>query len=98
MRVQVERGKRRILDYHASDKTRCFLERPTPILSASTVPDAHRVHPALTADQVGQIENRLYTGWDPPIPVKDLRKLFETDHYSGMAYRSVATSLYALES
>ncbi|NUQ61272.1 MAG: hypothetical protein HUU20_02220 [Pirellulales bacterium] len=86
------------LDYHSLDKTRCFLERPTSILSASTFQDSNRANPPLTAEQVGQIENRLYTGWEPPIPAENLRRLFETDHYSGMVYRSASTSLYVLES
>jgi hypothetical protein len=97
-RLQFEEIQWAYLDYRTLDKTRYFVERPTPILSASTFQDVNRARPALTAEQVGQIENHLYSGWKPPISVKDLRELFETDHYSGMAYRTAATSLYAIES
>jgi hypothetical protein len=87
------------LDYHSIDRVRCFLERPTSILSGATYEPAgtSRRHPALTAEQVGQIEARLYEGWEPPIPVDDLRHLLQTDHYSAVAHLPAATTLFALD-
>ena len=60
------------LDYRSLDKVRCFLERPTSVLSASTFQDPTRVHPALTAEQAAEIENRLYVGWQPPMCVANM--------------------------
>ena len=88
------------LDYRSLDQVRCFLERSTSILSGATYqPPAHvpRRHPALTAEQVARIEGRLFEGWKPPIPVDQLRRLFQTDHHSAIAHLPVATKLYALE-
>lgn len=88
------------LDYRSLDQVRCFLEKPTSILSGATyqpVKRNPRRNPALTAEQVDRIKNRLFTGWDPPIAEKQLRKLFQTDHYSAVAHLPMTTTLYALE-
>ena len=88
------------LDYRSFDRVRCFLERPTSILSGATYQPAERNprrNPALTADQVARIRNRLYSGWDPPIAKKQLRELFQTDHFSAVSYLPVTTTLYALD-
>jgi len=91
------------LDYHSFDRARCFLERPTSIFSGATCPlgglaaPRNPALPALTPEQVDQIEKRLYTGWEPPIPVDGLRKLLQTDHYSAVEYVPVVTRLYALD-
>lgn len=88
------------LDYHAFDTVRCLLERPTSILSAATYqasPATPRRHPALSAEQVAQIEARLYEGWDTPIPPAALRQLLQTDHYSAVEHRQAKTVLYALD-
>ncbi|MSO21688.1 MAG: hypothetical protein EXQ58_00230 [Acidobacteria bacterium] len=88
------------LDYHSFDQVRCFLERPTSILSGATYqssPATPRRNPALSDEQVAQIEGRLHSGWNPPIPAESLRKLLETDHYSAIEHRKTATTLYALD-
>lgn len=86
------------LDYHSFNEVRCFLERPTSILSAATYREPNRRNPPLTEEQLARIEARLFTGWEPPIPVATLRKLLETDHYSGVKDPVPAvTRLYALE-
>jgi hypothetical protein len=88
------------LDYHSFDRVRCFLERPTSILSGATYkgsPKSPRRNPALTNEQVAQIETRLYSGWKPPIAAESLQKLFQTDHYSEVMDRAVVTKLFALE-
>lgn len=56
-----------------------------------------RAHPALSAEQVAQIEARLYEGWDTPIPPAALRQLLQTDHYSAVEHRQAKTVLYALD-
>lgn len=87
------------LDYDSFDQVRCFLERPTPILAntayltSSTTPSRN---PALTPNQVQRIEKRLFTGWNPPISISALQKLFQTNHYSAVTHLPVSTSLYAL--
>ena len=89
------------LDYRSFDRVRCFLERPTSILSGATYQPPDRLprrHPALTGEQVAQISNRLFTGWKPPLPFDQLRKLFQTDHHSAVDHRPVSTTLYALDS
>ena len=88
------------LDYRSFDRVRCFLEKPTSILSGATYQPPDRLprrHPALTGEQVAQISNRLFTGWQPPLPAEQLRKLFQTDRYSAVDHRPVSTTLYALD-
>ena len=85
------------LDYRSFDRVRCFLERPTSILSGATYRGSARRNPPLTPEQVAQIEKRLFTGWDPPIRPAALRKLFQTDHFSAVKHLAAATSLHALE-
>lgn len=87
------------LDYRSLDQVRCFLERPTSIFSGANYPSSPatpRRNPALTDEQIAQIEARLYTGWNPPIPTESLRRLLQTDHYSAIEHRKAATTLYAL--
>jgi hypothetical protein len=89
------------LDYHSFDRVRCFLERPTSIFSGAAYQGSSRTptrHPALTEEQVESIEARLYTGWEPPIPVDELTHLFETDHFSAVTELPVTTELFALTS
>ena len=88
------------LDYNSFDQVRCFLERPTSILSGATYkgsPKTPRRNPALTNEHVAQIERRLYSGWKPPIAAESLRKLLQTDHYSEVVNLPVVTKLFALE-
>lgn len=88
------------LDYHSFDAVRHFVERPTSIFSGATYqssPGTPRRNPALSAEQVAQIEARLYADWDGPLPAENLRQLLETDHYSAVEYRAVETRLFALE-
>ncbi len=89
------------LDYRSFDRVRCFLEQPTSILSGATYrPPDHlpRRHPVLTGEQVSRIRKRLFSGWKPPLPFDQLRKLFQTDHHSAVDHRPVSTTLYALDS
>ena len=89
------------LDYRSFDRVRCFLEKPTSILSGATYqPPDHlpRRHPALMDKQVDRIRKRLFSGWKPPLPFDQLRKLFQTDHHSAVDHRPVSTTLYALDS
>lgn len=92
------------LDYHQFDRVRCLLDRPTPILTGATfAPPAehnrqHRAHPALTAQDVKQIESRLYNWTAAPIQTAALRELLQTDHYSAISERAVNTKLFAFVS
>ena len=89
------------LDYRSFDRVRCFLEKPTSILSGATYQPPDRLprrHPALTGKQVSRIRKRLFSGWKPPLPFDRLRKLFQTDHHSAVDHRPVSTTLYALDS
>ena len=88
------------LDYRSFDSVRCFLEKPTSILSGATYQPPDRLprrNPALAGEQVARIRKRLFSGWKPPLPVDRLRKLFQTDHYSAVDHRLVSTTLYALD-
>lgn len=88
------------LDYRSFDAVRCLLERPTSIFAGATAPSsptAPRRHPALSAEQVARIEERLYTGWEGPIPDDALRRLLHTDHHSDVAHRPATTTLFALD-
>jgi hypothetical protein len=88
------------LDYHSLDQVRCFLERPTSILSNvayTTSSSTPSPNPVLTVKQVDQIEKRLFSGWKPPISISGLQKLFQTNHYSAITHIPVTTSLYALD-
>lgn len=88
------------LDYRSFDRVRCFLEKPTSILSGATYrPPDHlpRRNPALTGEQVARIRKRLFSGWKPPLPFDQLRKLFQTDRHSAVDHRPVSTTLYALD-
>ena len=88
------------LDYRSFAGVRCLLERPTSILSGATYPaspETPRRHPALSAEQVAQIEARLFEGWDSPIPPAALRQLLQTDHYSAVEGRQAETALFVLE-
>ena len=86
------------LDYRSFDKARLFLERPTSILSGT----AHKgvngnQAPALTLKQIEQIERRIFTDWESPVPEEHLRKVFKTDHFSDVNRRGVKTTLFALD-
>ena len=85
------------LDLRGFDRARIFLERPTSLLSGARYADATCRHPALDEEQVRRIEERLFSGWEPPIPAHALRRLFETDHYSAVTMRPARTELFALE-
>jgi hypothetical protein len=88
------------LDFHTFDQIRYFTERPTSILSGALYegsPETPRRSAALTPEQLKQIERRLFEGWDPPIPIDQLRRLFETNHYSEVSHRAATTVIFALE-
>ncbi len=90
------------LDFDNFKSVHCVLERPTSVLASVALQgssgDLSDHNPALTAEQVDQIEKRLYTGWDLPIPADDLRKVFQTNHHSVVEHHGdrVVTTLYAL--
>lgn len=87
------------LDYRSFDRARCFVQRPTSILSGATYRPPQRVprrNPALSAEQVARIEDRLFSGWKPPIEMNRLKELFQTDHYSAIRHLPVKTTMYAL--
>ncbi len=82
------------------DRVRCFLERPTSILSGATYSPTERHprrDPPLTTEQVTRIENRLFRVWYPPIPAENLQQLLQTDHYSAIRHLPVKTMMHALE-
>jgi hypothetical protein len=88
------------LDYHSFNEVRYFRERPTPIFSGALFrgsPETPRRIPALTPEQLAQIESRLFEGWEPPVPVDQLRRLLETDHYSAVGTRPSTTAVFALD-
>ena len=85
------------LDLRSFDKARCFLERPTSIFSGALHEDPLRINPPLTSEQVAQIENRLFTGWEPPIPEPALRRLLSTNHYSEVKHLPVVTRIYSID-
>ena len=94
---QVEDFQWAYLDYRTFDTTRVFRERPTSIFyDVTRQPGPDRL-PTLAPAQVAQIETRLFSGWEPPIPSATLRRVLETDHYSAVTHKQVRTSLYALE-
>lgn len=84
------------LDYRSNDRTKVFLERPTPVLSGTVWARRHGTNPALTPEQRTAIEDRLFKGWEPPIPVENLKKLFERDHYSTADFRRMKTEFLSL--
>jgi len=83
------------LDYRSKDSTKVFLERPTPVL-AGTMWASHLRNPRLTPVQRTTIEDRLFKGWKPPIPVEALKKVFERDHYSTAERRKMRTEFLSL--
>ncbi|MBN2292965.1 MAG: hypothetical protein JXM70_11100 [Pirellulales bacterium] len=86
------------LDYRSFDKMRIFLERPTSILSGTAHKGVNRKSaPALTPAQIEQIERRLFSDWEMPVPEEALRRIFETDHFSEVNSRGVKTSLFVLD-
>jgi len=77
-----------------------MIERPTSILTGATYlasADTPRRHPALTNEQIAAIRDRLFSGWESPIPQDELERLFETDHYSDLAYLPASTAMFAVE-
>lgn len=84
------------LDYCSTHSTKVFLERPTPVISGTMWADGPIQRPVLSPDQRTVIENRLFTGWEPPIPVDTLKRVFERDHYSTAERREMKTELLSL--
>ncbi len=84
------------LDYRSNDSTKVFLERPTPVLSGTVWTRSLGTHPALTLEQRTAIEDRLFKGWEPPIPVEDLKRVFERDHHSTADFRQMKTEFFSL--
>ena len=83
------------LDFRSLDKTKVFLEQPTPVLSGTLWQHSLIRKPALTSEQRESIERRLYSGWEPPIGVEDLKSVFMRNHYSTAEQRAAVTRLYA---
>lgn len=84
------------LDYRSKESTKVFLERPTPVLSGTVWEDGFRKNPKLTSEQRRAIEDRLFKGWKPPIPMESLRTVFERNHYSTAERRKMKTELFSL--
>ena len=84
------------LDYRSLNIVKIFLERPTPVLSGTLWQHGLRHKAALTSEQREAIERRLYTGWEPPVPIEDLKTIFMRNHYSTAEQRRAQTQLYAL--
>jgi hypothetical protein len=87
------------LDYRSFDRVRCLRERPTSIFSGAGYSGSAatpRRNPPLDRGQVARIEDRLFQGWTPPVPVEGLRRLLQTDHYSEVTWHRVRTRVYAL--
>lgn len=84
------------LDFRKFDTVRCFFEQPTSVVECFRSPKYHEATPA-TPNKVEQIEERLYSGWEPPISVEALRQVFQTSHYSAVKHLKVRTRLYALD-
>jgi hypothetical protein len=91
------------VDYHGFDEVRCLLDRPTPILvdATFTPPAEHhrqsRANPALTPEQLQQLEQRVFDWPEGPLEPAELRDLFQTDHYSQAVELPATTTLYALD-
>lgn len=94
---QVDDWRWAYLDFRSFDKVRCFLERPTSIFSGALYESPLRINPVLTSEQVTQIENRLFTGWDLPIPEPALRQLLSTDRFSEVKHFPVVTRIYSID-
>ena len=69
------------LDYRSKESTKIFLERPTPVLAGTLWAEPQIRNPNLTPEQRTAIEDRLFKGWKPPIPMEALKKVFEKNHY-----------------
>lgn len=86
------------LDYDSFDTVRCLIERSTPILEGATYSSQIAgAGPELPPMGVEAIENRLFSGWDPPLPVPEMKRLFETDRYTELKEYSVKTQLFAVD-
>ena len=85
------------LDYRSLEKTKIFLERSTPVLSGTLWEYKLMRNPSLTPAQRKTIEQRLYSGWEPPIPVEDLQSVFMRNHYSTSDHRAAVTQLYSFD-
>lgn len=83
------------LDYRSFDHAKVFLERTTPVLSGTLWNSRLGKNMPLAPEQRETIEKRLYTGWQPPIPVNDLETVFSRNHYSTAEQRVAATRLFA---
>ena len=91
------------LDYNGFDQVRCFLERPTSVLSGATAPGtvhegqiSARRNPALTADDLATIRAGIDAELARGIGNGDLPQLLHTNHYSKVDHRPAATELFAL--
>jgi hypothetical protein len=89
------------LDFADFRKVRCIVERPTSLLAAAagqgSLGNLAGRNPVLSVEQAQQIENRLMTGWEMPVPADDLKALFQTNHYSAVEEHQADTTLWALD-
>lgn len=91
------------VDFHSPDSVRLLLDKPTSILSEATYfPPKEdkreaRENPPLTEEQKKAIEDRLFSGWTPPVSEKAMRELFTTDHYSDARDVKVVNKLWAFD-
>ena len=91
------------LDYHGFDQVRCFLERPTSVLSGATAAgtvhkgqSGTRRNPALSTDDLTAIRKTIDAAPAPGIDDGGLHQLLHTNHYSEVDHRPAATELFAL--
>ena len=91
------------LDYNKFDQVRCFLERPTSVLSGATAPGAvhkgqigTRRNPALTANDMTAIRAGFDAQLAREIGNGDLHQLLHTNHYSKIDHRPASTEIFAL--
>ena len=84
------------LDYRSKDRVKVFVERPTPILSGALWKNTRMRNPKLTPKQRTAIEDRLFKGWEPPVPMDTLKRVFERNHYSTAERRTMKTEFLSL--
>lgn len=92
------------LDYHALDKVRCLMERPTWVLADATFTppkeDGREIREtaALTASQIDHLREAIHSDVEGQISPEALELLLSTDHYSFAKEFDVRTEVFAIPS
>lgn len=84
------------LDYHSFDQVRCLMERPSDLLADVTWPASGTSNPPLATGDVAAIEDRLLSGWKPPVTQERMRQLLQTDRYTEAVTLAGRTTLFAV--